>query len=1114
MKRKYVALFAALATALVLAAPAGAEGDQFTATPLTAESQFEGTNVKSGETVSVIVQLADDPLASYTGGVAGIPATSPKVTKHDLDANSKAARDYTKYLEGKQSAFKKDSKKLAPSANIKADFTVALNAVTMTIKSDEIAQLRRLEGVVAVLPDTLEQPDTNVSPEFIGAPTAWGQLGGQENAGEGVIVGVLDTGIWPEHPSFADPSPVGGAMPAPPTVPGSNGFGSAGDKDTCDFGNTGANPDDAEFTCNNKLIGAYDFLDTYKAVIGLLPTEFDSARDDNGHGTHTASTAAGNGGVDAQLLDVDRGVVSGIAPRAHVIMYRVCGNDGCFGSDSVNAVEQAILDGVDVINFSISGGSSPYADAVSLAFLAAHDAGVLVSASAGNSGPGADTASHREPWTMTVGASTSNRHFLSTVTLEAGGDTLELTGATVTAGISTPTEVVLASDFGDDGQCNSPFADGTFSGQIVLCRRGVIARVEKSFNVAEGGASGMLLYNPTLQGLATDNHFIPSVHLENDSGDALLAFMSAHSADTVLGTFTDGVATEVQGDKMAAFSSRGGPGQTLGVSKPDVTAPGVQILAGHTPLPATVEGGLPGELFQSIQGTSMSSPHNAGAAALVKAMHPNWTPGQVRSALMTTALVDGVTKEDGTTSADAFDMGSGRIDLTVAGNPGFTFDDTGASYLALKDHLWDANYPSLFIPNMPGLVTVSRTVHSELSKKAKWQTDVEAPADLKITVPKHVNVNAGGAATFSITVDARDVPVGETRMGRITFTNKGETLTFPVTVVRGEPLAAAATKTCEPATFAKNATTTCTITVTNNSFEPADTTVSDPLPSNLSLVPGSVVGAVPNGNGIAWNGLLAPAEPPTPSVVDGTGTTPGGGYLPLSLFDVDPEVGVGDETITNFAGFGEFVYAGESYSSIGFVSNGYAVVGGGDTADVDFINTDLPDTTRPNNVLAPYWTDLNPAFGGEMRAALLGGGGLTWLVLDWENVHEYGDGLPTNPDPATASFQIWIGLNGVEDISYAYGPVGDGDGGFLTVGAENSFGNRGDSWYFDGAGTPVAAGDELRVVGVPGAPGETHTITFGAKGIKKGKFTNYVYVTSDQFYGTSIASFSGEVTSK
>lgn len=1097
--RRAVLLAIALATAFAFSVPTVAQSNELTVVDdgIAVESTFEGAAAKSGETIRVIVQLVDQPLASYDGGVSGIPATSPRVTRRPLNADSPAARQYADYLRSQQADLAAQVERVAPSARIGADFQVALNGVSMTVTVEDAARISKLPGVAAILPDRLEQPDTEVSPQFIGAPTLWNQLGGQVDAGEGVIVGVLDTGIWPEHPSFADPSPVGGSYPAPPTAPGANGFGSGGERSTCDFGNTAFNSDDAEFACNNKLIGAYSFLDTYEAVVGLIPTEFDSARDSNGHGTHTASTAAGNGGVNAFLFGVDRGIVSGVAPRAHVIAYRVCGLDGCFQSDSVRAVEQAILDGVDVINFSISGGNAPYSDPVSLAFLAAYDAGVLVSASAGNSGPGADTVAHREPWTITVGASTSDRHFLSTVTLEAGEDSLVLTGATVTAGIDTPTEVMIAPDM----TCNEPFAPETFTGEIVICERGTIARVAKSFNVAQGGAGGMLLYNPTLQGLATDNHFIPSVHLENDAGDELLAFMAAHSEETVTATFTNGTATTVQGDVMAAFSSRGGARQSLGISKPDVTAPGVQILAGHTPIPENEVGGLPGELFQSIQGTSMSSPHNAGAAALVKALHPNWTPGQVKSALMTTALTAGVTKENQTTPADAFDMGSGRIDLTKAGLPGLTFDESAGNYLALQHSLWDANYPSLYVPNLPGALTVQRTVQNQLSAGAHWRTSVDAPSDLMVTVPKNINVPAGGEASFPISVDARDVPLGATRMARITFSRGGERLTFPVTIVRGEPVVPA-TKNCDPASIAVGSTTGCTIAVTNTAFEDVEVTVDDQLPSNLTLVQSSVVGATRSGNGVTFTGTLGAAEPPTPSVIDGTGTTPAG-YLPLSLLGISP-IGASDESITNFT-VPPFVYAGETYTRIGFVSNGYAVVGGGTGEDVDFINQVLPDPAPPNNVLAPFWTDLNPAAGGALRAGLLSGGGNTWLVLDWENVPEWGDGDP-------ASFQIWIGLNGVEDISYTYGTVGDGDGGFLTVGAENAFGNRGDNWYVDGTGTLPTAGTELRVVGVPGEPGETHTITFDAQGAKQGAYTNFVYVTSEAFAGTSIVSFDGEVT--
>jgi hypothetical protein len=221
------------------------------------------------------------------------------------------------------------------------------------------------------------------------------------------------------------------------------------------------------------------------------------------------------------------------------------------------------------------------------------------------------------------------------------------------------------------------------------------------------------------------------------------------------------------------------------------------------------------------------------------------------------------------------------------------------------------------------------------------------------------------------------------------------------------------------------------------------------------------------------------------------------------LFGIAP-FSASDESIANFT-VPPFVYAGETYTAIGVVSNGYAVVGGGTGEDVDFINQSLPDEAPPNNVLAPFWTDLNPASGGALRIGILTDGTNDWLILDWEAVPEFSDGTPSN-------FQIWIGVNGVEDISYTYGAVGEGDLGFLTVGAENAFGNRGANWYFDGEGSLPVTGTELRVVGVPGAAGETHTITFDAVGQRRGEYTNYVYVTSDQFAGTSIFSFSGEVT--
>jgi subtilisin family serine protease len=433
------------------------------------------------------------------------------------------------------------------------------------------------------------------------------------------------------------------------------------------------------FACNNKLIGGHPFIDTYNAVIGgeIFP---DSARDSNGHGTHTTSTAAGSIVDSAPIFGIERGPISGVAPGAWVMSYKVCGLEGCFPSDSAAAVAQAILDGVDVINFSISGGSNPFSDVVELAFLDAYEAGILVAASAGNSGPGPDTTDHHGPWTLTVAASTQTRAFKSTLTVTDGVDTATFDGATVTHGVPTSTPIVLAQNVpGNTGGelCTAPLPPGSATGKLVACRRGP-GRVLKGYNVMQGGAVGMILYNLPVAEALTDNHFIPTVHLYD--GTDFLAFLASHPGAT--GSFTEGVKSDAQGDVITAFSSRGPGGQFL---KPDITAPGAQILAGNTPIREDVSGGPPGEYFQAIAGTSMSSPHAAGSAILLKALHPDWSPGAIKSALMTTAITD-VVKEDLVTPADPFDFGGGRVDLNNAGDAPIVFDETALRMATLGNN--------------------------------------------------------------------------------------------------------------------------------------------------------------------------------------------------------------------------------------------------------------------------------------------------------------------------------------------------------------------------------------------------------------------------------------------
>ncbi len=396
---------------------------RFTATPLTSiASQFDVPKSATGKVaksdpallkrtdaavVSVMVKLDLDPVASYAGGVKGLKATSPAATKKPLKANKAAVAAYSKHANAVVADAAKDIRKASRAAKVGRSFTTAFGGVSVRLPANQAKALLAVDGVVAVQSDTLEQPLTDASPQFVGATKVWPSLGGSSTAGEGVVVGILDSGIWPEHPSLVDPG-----IGAPDGAPFA-----------CDFGDGSAGLG-AEFECNDKLVGAHVFVDTYLALLGAAPGEYCnasgcSARDADGHGTHTATTAAGSPVAHATVFGVDRGAVSGIAPGASVIAYRVCLDQGCYSSDSVAAVEQAISDGVDVINFSISGGANPYTDPVELAFYDANAAGISVNASAGNDGPGAATANHGGPWVTTVGASTSDRHFESSLTLSA-----------------------------------------------------------------------------------------------------------------------------------------------------------------------------------------------------------------------------------------------------------------------------------------------------------------------------------------------------------------------------------------------------------------------------------------------------------------------------------------------------------------------------------------------------------------------------------------------------------------------------------------------------------------------------------------------------------------------
>lgn len=319
---------------------------------------------------SYVVLLAEDPVAAYEGDEPGLAATKIE-DGQKLDIDDPVVEDYVEFLEDEQAEVIADA---GLEANDVGDsYTYVLNGFEADLTESEVAAIERRPDVAKVVANELRQLQTDVSAEFLGLDDRRGAWD-KGYVGEDVVVGIIDSGIWPEHASFADDGSYGVL----------DGYGDV----PCEFGDDYYNEDDAFFECNNKLLGARDMRIAYKSVVG--PETFNSARDYDGHGTHVASTAAGNSDVSAGIFGINRGMVSGVAPRARVIAYSVCGDLGCFTSDLVGAIDAAVADGVDVINYSIGGGAS-LTDPADIAFLFAADANVWVATSAGNSGPGPET---------------------------------------------------------------------------------------------------------------------------------------------------------------------------------------------------------------------------------------------------------------------------------------------------------------------------------------------------------------------------------------------------------------------------------------------------------------------------------------------------------------------------------------------------------------------------------------------------------------------------------------------------------------------------------------------------------------------------------------------------
>ncbi|KAB8111014.1 hypothetical protein EE612_048543 [Oryza sativa] len=691
-------------------------------------------------------------------------------------------------------------------------YTKYINGFAATLEEEEAMEISKHPSVISVFPNRGHRLHTTRSWEFLGmekdgrirANSIWAKA----RFGEGVIIGNLDTGVWPEAGSFSDD----GMGPAPVRWRG-----------ICQDQAS----DDAQVPCNRKLIGARYFNKGYLSTVGQAANPA-STRDTDGHGTHTLSTAAGRFVPGANLFGYGNGTAKGGAPGAHVAAYKVCwrpvNGSECFDADIIAAFDAAIHDGVDVLSVSLGGAPAGYLrDGVAIGSFHAVRRGVTVVCSAGNSGPGAGTVSNTAPWLVTVGASTMDREFpaylvlgnnkkikgqsLSPVRLAGGKNYPLISSEQARAANATASQARLCME--------GSLERGKVEGRIVVCMRGKNARVEKGEAVRRAGGAGLVLANDEATGneMIADAHVLPATHVTYSDGVALLAYLNSTRSPSGFITVPDTALDTKPAPFMAAFSSQGPNTVTTQILKPDITAPGVSILAAFTGQagPTGLAFDSRRVLFNAESGTSMSCPHVAGVAGLLKALHPDWSPAAIKSAIMTTARVkDNMRRPMSNSSflrATPFSYGAGHVQPGRAADPGLVYDMNDTDYLGFLCALGynssviatfmasgsgaqppyacpparrpeDLNYPSFALPHLSpsgAARTVTRRVRNVGAAPAAYVASVAEPRGVSVAVrPRRLEFTAAGEELeFAVTFRAKkgSFLAGEYEFGRLVWSD-------------------------------------------------------------------------------------------------------------------------------------------------------------------------------------------------------------------------------------------------------------------------------------------------------------------------------------------------------
>jgi minor extracellular serine protease Vpr len=1013
-----------------------------------------------------IVKLENAPLAK----AASVSEKSAQDKGNRLDMSSAAAVKHSAVLATERQSFAQSLKKSIPDAQVERHYDTVMNAVVVTSESDIFEQLSAMPGVTQVYREEMYYEQMDASLDLIKAKQVWEQLGGNAEAGKGVKVAVIDGGIRPENPMFRD-----------------TGFTAPEVRATDDYCAT-TKPD----FCNNKLIVARYSAPTFATI----PQEYMSPLGQGGHGTHVAGTVTGmptsiffNGsantdadGVEVTDATSDKGKkgytkvdISGVAPGAYLMAYKalfqVFRADGTVtGSGSnvmlLEALDWAVKDGADVINNSWGGGAggdpaaSPYRDS----FLAAEAAGVVVVTAAGNDGPTAKTIGCPAciESGITVASTTHGRYFANKVS--AGGeDFLAIAGSEFGTSVKDMKEdisapIVLASVVAPTNALGcTAFPADTFLGKIAVISRGTCNFSDKANNAAAAGAVGLIVVQnsdgePSI--MSNPGVTIPAVMVSKADGAKLV---------------TDAVATiSIQADKvmsaqftdiMSDFSSRG-PNGNSNFLKPDIGAPGSSILSATSP-----DAFADSRTFQLNSGTSMASPHVAGAAVVMKQLYPEWTAVEIKTALTSTA-VNGLKKEDSVTATTPFDIGAGRLDLERATKAGVTFDK-----------------PSFAQDPCVAECTFTRTIRNMTDEEVTWTPSLSL-SDAGMTGEFSVSSvtlkpygTEGDSAEFNLKLNGSFAALNAWSFGNVEWTASDASIpsaTMPIAVRVATSSDSSMISAVSVGELSPDAPAQVSTTFNNKAFTGQISVVSK-LPAGTKLVESSGVATVTGGTqflfdakgdtpAVSWSGGLN-----VPGMRLNTGTpinyelaTNGGTRIACA--------GACDEFYQglNVGGIGlPVTFNGQTYSRVYVSDNG--IINFSNTATTpaaSFTNQQLPSPTAPNNLIAPFWADMDLAGGGtgggNLYYSILTVSGVNYLVVEWNKVRVYDDASGNE-----YTFQAWMALNAPEDIFFNYVAMGPMPAN-VTVGAEDTAGTLGLSRYYNGTGTAPVSSQALALSTVAG----------------------------------------------